>query len=60
LEKARWGGKRSFEYHPMDLEDFLPDYLGIRKKRNVAEKSLEEQEREFQAFTVKLKTATGK
>lgn len=43
---------------PIKQSHFIPEYLGERKQ--VVNKTLEEQQKEFAAFHTKLKSMTGK
>jgi hypothetical protein len=48
---ARYAGKKSFRFEPLDLLDFLPDYLKQRKPKTAADPL---QRAEYQAFKEKL------
>ena len=56
--RAQAAAKKTFT--AVSPADYLPDYLGLKKKISTAAKSLEQQEAEFAAFAQRFKAATGK
>ena len=55
---AQNAGKTS--YNPVNIETFLPDYLGAHKPVVMADKSIEQQAREFADFKQRLNDAQPK